>query len=88
MNALSSVGFEQLQGIVESDETFFKESMKGKQKVTHREANERGGKVQKRGIFNLFMNSHLIRFIEMLGGVGTVCMILTLMQNCCGNIIT
>lgn len=30
MNALGSLGFNQLQGIVESDETFFRESMKGR----------------------------------------------------------
>lgn len=51
--ALGSLGFEQLKGIVEGDETFFKESMKGKRKITHREPKERGGKDQKRGISNL-----------------------------------
>src|SRR5690606_20519920 len=35
LNALKSLGFDTLQGIVESDETFFRESMKGR-KVTHR----------------------------------------------------
>lgn len=49
MNALGSIGFNQLQGIVESDETFFRESMKGRE-VTHRKARKRGGKDKKRGI--------------------------------------
>lgn len=31
LNALGSLGFHQLQGIVESDETFFRESMKGRE---------------------------------------------------------
>jgi len=53
LNALGSLGFEQLRGIVESDETFLKESMKGKRKITHREPKERGGKDQKRGISKL-----------------------------------
>lgn len=29
MNTLGSLGYNQLQGIVKSDETFFRESMKG-----------------------------------------------------------
>ncbi|WP_027107573.1 IS1595 family transposase [Lacticigenium naphthae] len=37
LNALSSLGYNQLQGIVESDETFFHESLKGKE-VAHRKA--------------------------------------------------
>ncbi|MDF2902989.1 MAG: Insertion element protein [Bacillus sp. (in: firmicutes)] len=53
LNAIGSLGFDQLKGIVESDETFFKQSMKGKRKITHRVAKERGGKDQKRGISNL-----------------------------------
>ena len=53
LNALGSLGFEQLKGIVESDETFLKESMKGKRKITHREPKERGGKDKKRGISKL-----------------------------------
>jgi len=53
LNAIGSLGFNQLQGIVESDETFLKESMKGKRKITHREPKERGGKDHKRGISNL-----------------------------------
>ncbi|KON85489.1 Insertion element protein [Sporosarcina globispora] len=52
LNALSSIGFQELSGIVESDETFFKESMKGR-KIFHREAKERGGRDSKRGISNL-----------------------------------
>jgi transposase-like protein len=52
LNALGSLGFNQLQGIVESDETFFRESMKGRD-ITHRKAKKRGEKDKKRGISNL-----------------------------------
>ena len=52
LNALGSLGFNQLKGIVESDETFFRESMKGRE-ITHRKAKKRGEKDGKRGIFNL-----------------------------------
>lgn len=52
MNALGSLGFNQLQGIVESDETFFRESMKGRE-ITHRKAKKGGEKDEKRGISNL-----------------------------------
>lgn len=41
LNVLGSLGFNQLQGIVESDETFFRESLKGR-KITHRKAKKRG----------------------------------------------
>jgi hypothetical protein len=50
--SLRSLGFQTLKGIIESDETFFKESFKGR-KVFHREPKERGGKDPKRGISNL-----------------------------------
>ncbi|QNO13519.1 IS1595 family transposase [Alkalicella caledoniensis] len=49
LNALSSLGFNQLDGIVESDETFFRESLKGR-KVTDRKPKKRGEKDEKRGI--------------------------------------
>ncbi len=39
-----------LTGIVEADETYFLESMKGRRKVPHRPARKRGGKAAKRGI--------------------------------------
>lgn len=52
LNALKSLGFDTLQGIVESDETFFRESMKGR-KVTHRKPRKRGARDPKRGISNL-----------------------------------
>ena len=52
LNALGSLGFNQLQGIVESDETFFRESMKGSE-ITHRKPKNRGEKDEKRGISNL-----------------------------------
>ena len=41
--ALGSLGFNQLQGIVERDGTFFRESMKGR-KITHSKAKKRGWK--------------------------------------------
>lgn len=53
LNAIGSLGFNQLQGIVESDETFFKESMKGKRDIDHRKPKKRGGRDKKRGISNL-----------------------------------
>lgn len=52
LKALDSLGFNQLQGIVESDETFFRESMKGRE-IIHRKAKKRGEKDEKRGISNL-----------------------------------
>jgi len=52
LNTLGSLGFNQLQGIVESDETFFKESLKGRE-VTHREPKKRAVKDKKRGISDL-----------------------------------
>lgn len=52
LSALGSLGFNQLQGIVESDETFFRESMKGNE-ITHRKPKKRGEKDEKRGISNL-----------------------------------
>lgn len=51
LNALGSLGFNQLQGIVESDETFFRESLKGRE-VTKRKPKKRGEKDKKRGISN------------------------------------
>ncbi|ESU33973.1 Insertion element protein [Bacillus sp. 17376] len=50
--ALRSLGFQGLKGIVESDETFFKESFKGRE-VIGREPKERGGRDPKRGISKL-----------------------------------
>ena len=46
LNALGNISFNQLQGIVESDETFFRESMKDR-------AKKRGEKDKRRGISNL-----------------------------------
>lgn len=51
--ALGSQGFNQLQGIVESDETFFRESLKGCRHISHRKPKKRGEKDDKRGISNL-----------------------------------
>lgn len=52
LNALAGQGFDQLQGIVESNETFFRESTKGNE-ITHRRPKKRGEKDEKRGISNL-----------------------------------
>ena len=46
LNALGSHGFEQLSGIVESDETFFRESLKGRQ-FTHRKLKKVEKKMKK-----------------------------------------
>jgi hypothetical protein len=53
LNALGSLGFNQLEGIVESDETFFHESLKGRREITHRKAQKRSEKDKKRGVSNL-----------------------------------
>ena len=53
MISLGSLGFNQLQGIVESDETFFRESLKGKREITHRKPKKRGEKDEERSISNL-----------------------------------
>lgn len=50
LNAVRSLGNQTLKGIVESDETFFLESDKGKKSITHRKARKRGGVATKRGI--------------------------------------
>ncbi|MDU3869237.1 MAG: IS1595 family transposase [Bacillus paranthracis] len=50
LNAVRSLGNQTLKGIVESDETFFLESDKGKKSITHREPRKRGGVATKRGI--------------------------------------
>ncbi|MBM7585653.1 hypothetical protein JOC86_002195 [Bacillus pakistanensis] len=50
MNALGSLGFAQLEGIVESDETLFRESLKGRREIPHRKSKKRGEKDSKRGI--------------------------------------
>lgn len=52
LNALRSQGFTTLKGIIESDETFFLESDKGKRQITHRKPRKRGGVARKRGISN------------------------------------
>ena len=52
LNALGSLGYKQLEGIVESDETFFRESLKGRREITHRKSKKRGEKDTKRGISN------------------------------------
>ncbi|SHR48938.1 Transposase and inactivated derivatives [Mycobacteroides abscessus subsp. abscessus] len=49
LNALRTHGFNLLEGIVESNETFFRESYKGCD-VTHREPKKRATKDEKRGI--------------------------------------
>lgn len=49
---LNGHGFNQLSGIVESYEKFFRESLKGRQ-FTHRKPKKRGEEDEKRGISNL-----------------------------------
>lgn len=48
--ALRLIGFKPLQGIVESDETYFLESEKGNRNISHRKSRKRGGSASKRGI--------------------------------------
>ncbi|MEJ9151301.1 IS1595-like element ISBsm2 family transposase [Bacillus smithii] len=48
--AIRSLGHPTLKGIVESDETYFLESEKGKKFIAHRKARKRGGVAKKRGI--------------------------------------
>lgn len=50
--SLRSMGFQMLNGIIESDETFFKESLKGRRGLD-RKSKKRGGRDKKRGISNL-----------------------------------
>ncbi|MGD7008482.1 IS1595 family transposase [Metabacillus sp. 84] len=50
--SLRTMGFQMLKGIVESDETFFRESLKGR-KTLDREPKKRGERDKKRGISNL-----------------------------------
>jgi len=50
--ALRSMGFQMLKGIVESYETFFKESLKGR-RTLDRKPKKRGGRDKKRAISNL-----------------------------------
>lgn len=53
LNAIGSLGFKQLEGIVESYETFFRESLKGRRVINHRKPKKRGEKDKKRGISKL-----------------------------------
>lgn len=46
------MGFQMLKGVVESDKTFFKKSLKGR-KTLGRKPKKRGRKDKKRGISNL-----------------------------------
>ena len=48
--ALQSLGHQKLSGIIESDETFFLESDKGRKNLIHRKPRKRGGAASKRGI--------------------------------------
>ncbi|CAM3658317.1 IS1595 family transposase [Cohnella lubricantis] len=50
LSALRSLGFSTLRGVIESDETYFLESDKGKKSISHRKPRKRGGKANKRGI--------------------------------------
>lgn len=48
--AIRSLGHPTLKGIVQSEETYFLESEKGKKFIAHRKARKRGGVAKKRGI--------------------------------------
>lgn len=50
LNSIRSLGHQTLKGIIESDETFFLESNKGKKIISHRTPRKRGGVAKKRGI--------------------------------------
>jgi len=50
LNALRSLGFATLKGIIESDETYFLESDKGKKQIGHCKPCKRGGVAKKRSI--------------------------------------
>lgn len=50
MNALKQMDFEQFEGIVEVDETYFLSSQKGQRGITERKPRKRGGKSKHREI--------------------------------------
>jgi transposase-like protein/IS1 family transposase len=50
LNALKKMDFDQFEGIVEADETYFLYSEKGKRGITGRKPRKRGGKSKYRGI--------------------------------------
>jgi len=47
LNALGSLGFNPLQGIIVSDEAFFRESLKYHREIAHRKDKKRGEKDKK-----------------------------------------
>ncbi|GAJ41742.1 hypothetical protein GGQ95_001706 [Anoxybacillus rupiensis] len=51
LNVIRSLGHSTLKGIVESDETYFLESEKGKKFIAHRKARKRGGVAKKNVVF-------------------------------------
>lgn len=51
--ALRSMGYQMLKGIIESDETFFKETLKGRRALDRKPKKRRGGRDKKRGISSL-----------------------------------
>jgi hypothetical protein len=50
LNAVRSIGESVLQGVIESDETYLLESMKGSKHISHREPRKRGGVAPERRI--------------------------------------
>ncbi|CAH0344765.1 hypothetical protein BCI9360_01031 [Bacillus sp. CECT 9360] len=50
MNALKQIDFEQFEGIVEVDETYFLYSQKGQRGISGRKPRKRGGSSKNRGI--------------------------------------
>lgn len=53
-----------MQGIVESDETFFRESLTGRREITDRKAKKRGEKDKKIGISNLKIDTVIGDYIH------------------------
>lgn len=47
LNVLGTLGFNQLQGIIVSDEAFFRESLKYHREIAHRKDKKRGEKDKK-----------------------------------------
>lgn len=50
LSALKQIDFEQFDGIVEIDETYFLYSQKGKRDISDRKSRKRGGKSKPQGI--------------------------------------
>lgn len=91
LNAIRSIGHKQLQGIVESDETYILESEKGKKGgIPNRKSRKRGGTAKKRGISNeqigiVVANDRSGGIVSKLAGRGRITS--TQMNDVLGNLI-